>query len=237
MTEIKVERVKTHIRKLDELLAGGIPIQSIVMLTGRAGTMKSSLAFAILCNQAKFENKTSLYLTLEQERDNLLKHVKNMGMDYPENLVHVSDISMVREMLHDEESKEINWWETILSYVRSVKNFQGCDFVVIDSFSALCALSRMVNPRDEIFFFFRELRGLKLTVFIISEIPSTNEYALSVYGVEEYLADGIIHLDRVRTKTTVNYYLGIVKMRATPHKQGYFPMMFKEKEGFDFTIS
>ena len=45
---MKIKRVKTFIKGLDKEIDGGIPKGSIVMIAGKPGTMKSSLAFNIL---------------------------------------------------------------------------------------------------------------------------------------------------------------------------------------------
>ncbi|MCK4455626.1 MAG: KaiC domain-containing protein, partial [Thermoplasmata archaeon] len=56
------DRVRTHIRGLDEQLQGGVPRGSVVLIAGKPGTMKSSVAFNILYRNAK-ENRGGAYVT------------------------------------------------------------------------------------------------------------------------------------------------------------------------------
>src|SRR3989304_2159010 len=66
------DRISTSVRNLDEKMGGGILAGQVVLLCGRAGTMKSSLAFSILHNAAKREGRRGVYLTLEQSREGLV---------------------------------------------------------------------------------------------------------------------------------------------------------------------
>src|SRR2546430_17562116 len=61
-------------------MAGGIPKGSVVLLAGAPGTMKSSLAFAALFNNA-VKGRKGLYISLEQSRESLVRHMKGLGMD------------------------------------------------------------------------------------------------------------------------------------------------------------
>lgn len=62
-----MERIKTHIERMDERLEGGIPKGTISLICGVAGCMKSSLAYSILYKNAVEGNLKGLYITLEQE--------------------------------------------------------------------------------------------------------------------------------------------------------------------------
>jgi len=53
------DRVRTFIHGFDEKLGGGIPEGAIVLLTGEPGTMKSTIAFNILYQNALREVRIS----------------------------------------------------------------------------------------------------------------------------------------------------------------------------------
>ena len=74
------KRIKTYIYGLDERMEGGIPEGYIVLLCGKAGTMKSTFAYHLLHNLALMEDKKGIYLTLEQSRDSLMDHMAKLGM-------------------------------------------------------------------------------------------------------------------------------------------------------------
>jgi KaiC/GvpD/RAD55 family RecA-like ATPase len=54
------------------------------------------------------------------------------------------------------------------------------------------------------------------------------------YGVEEFLADGIIHTDLRRINSVMNLFLGVVKMRETKHDRKYYPLVITPN--FEFEI-
>ena len=100
----------------------------------------------------------------------------------------------------------------------------GCKILVLDSLAALYALATFKNPRADLFYFFEDLRDLDVTTFLISEMP-TDKQVFGLYGVEDFLADGIIHLNVERIGNTTNLFVGVVKMRKTHHDRGYFPLI------------
>src|SRR5439155_291149 len=79
-----------------------------------------------------------------------------------------------------------------------------------------------------LFQFYEELRDLNATTFLVSEMPR-DATAFAHFGVEEFLADTIIHL-RLREvdvgmSTSVRRYIGVVKMRGAEHDLDYFPLL------------
>ena len=60
------ETVKTFVKGFDsDVLGGGVPPGSVVLLRGPSGSMKSSLAYYILYHNA-LKGTPGLYVTLEQ---------------------------------------------------------------------------------------------------------------------------------------------------------------------------
>ena len=64
-----VERLKTYIKGLDPHLEGGLPKGHILLFAGQPGTMKSSLAYSILYNNAKENGINGIHISLEQSRE------------------------------------------------------------------------------------------------------------------------------------------------------------------------
>lgn len=51
------------------------------------------------------------------------------------------------------------------------------------------------------------------------------------YGVEDFLADAIIHVDYRRERDILERYIAVIKMRFTNHNLQYYPL-FYNKDGF-----
>ena len=174
-----------------------------------------------------------MYLTLEQSRQSLLEHMEKLGMEQEglDDLV-VIDLAKVRKEVAgggDMKTKDIDWINSIMTALKSYKEMFGCEVLVLDSLAAVYALTTFKKPRSELFYFFEELRDLGLTTFLISEMP-TDKNVFGLYGVEDFLADGIIHLNVERSGNTVNLFVSIVKMRKTHHDRSYFPLIFENGE-------
>ena len=232
MPEIKKVkgRVKTYIQGLDERMQGGIPQGYVVLVCGTAGSMKSSFTFNIIYNAAKNEGKKGLYVSLEQERGSLLRQMKKLGM----NIKEVKELITLIELREprkrggkDTFFKKGDWMEALLSQIQNYKKTMGFELLVIDSLDALYALTTIKDPRTEIFHFFRGLRNLGITTFIITEMPQSRK-EFGKYEVESFLSDGIIHLSIERLGNTVGRYVNIAKMRETRHATDFFPLVVDE---------
>ena len=223
------ERLETHIKGLDEIMEGGIPKKYIVLLCGHAGTMKSSVGYSILYNSNREHGTKGIYLTLEQSKERIVEHMTRLGMPQEgvEDLV-IIDLAKVRKDTLKEKAKNetIDWPTAIISALKNYKEAYDCEVLVFDSLAALYAIATFNNPRSELFYFFEQLRDLKITNFLISEMP-TDKMVYGLYGVEDFLSDGIIHLKVEQAGSSTNLYLGVVKMRKTNHPRGFFPLMYE----------
>ena len=225
----KDERIPTYVINLDDILQGGVPKDYIVLLCGHAGTMKSSVGYSIIYNGCKNDGLKSIYLTLEQGKQSILEHMERLGMPSQgmDNLV-VVDLSRVRKDIVTDKTKpqNVDWLKSIIGVLRNYKERFGCEVLVMDSLAALYALATFKNPRGELFHFFEQIRELGVTTFLISEMPTDRE-VFGLYGIEDFLSDGIIHLKVEETDQGANLYLGVVKMRKTHHSRKYMPLIFE----------
>jgi len=249
----KIKRIKLYINGFDEQLQGGVPEGHVTLVCGTAGTMKTSVAFNVLYNEA-LEGKTGLYVSLEQSSKSLLEHAENMGYDLSKiNLIIISDIAKLKDKIQDIKSaksgslvisdlgairKEIkgtkmgpsgDWLNVIKNIIRKIKQETKCDLFVLDSLSALYVLSSFDDPRTKLFYIFEFLRDVGLTTFLISEMP-LNKSKYSEYEVEDYLADGIILLQQTEKFRKVMREISIIKMRATDCNTDVFTLEYKNKK-------
>ncbi len=227
---MKIKRVKTFIKGLDKAIDGGIPEGSLVLIAGKPGTMKSSLAFNILYQNALQKDKNGVYVTLEQSRSSLLANMENLGMS-PGDLekeLSILDLGMIRKKLVNMTGQ--TWLEVFKTYLKNMCENMEINLLVIDSLAALQIMARLTEPREELFHIFQWLRDLEMTTFIVTEMEQGSDQFCR-YG-EDFLVDGIMLLDMSREGNTVNLYLSVVKMRQTNHKRGYIPLIL-DKDGFE----
>ena len=245
-----IERIKTYIEGLDDQMQGGIPKDHITLFSGTAGTMKSSLTFNILFNEALHNKRNCMYLTLEQSSESLLNHMVNLDFDLGKVNIYVIDnlqeLTTVSQTIQKSNEgsvlltdlaairKEIkgtkvgssgDWLNVIKNMVRKLHESLGLDFFVLDSLSALYVVSDFEDPRGELFYMFEFFRDLKITTFLISEMPLTKD-KYGEFEIESFLADGVIMLDLTERHRKVSREISIVKMRATKANTDIFTLEY-----------
>ncbi len=249
-----MERVKTYVNGLDKNMQGGIPKGHITLVAGTAGTMKSSLCFNILYNEALHNQKNGIYVSLEQSSESLKKQMEGMGRDMDKiDLMVIKDLSEMNVKLSEANNteegtlilvdvgcirKEIknikvnnnkSWLNVIKNVIRKVKEKANSSLFVLDSLSALYVLSKFENPRIELFHIFEFLRDKDLTSFLVSEMPLDGS-KYSEYEIEDFLCDGLIVLKLTPFRRKVVREISIAKMRATDCNTDIFSLEFKNQE-------
>lgn len=245
----EIQRVKTYINGLDENIQGGIPEGHVSLISGAAGTMKSSVTFNILYNEAK-NGTNGVYFSLEQSSESLVNHMVNMDYDFSKvDLVIVKSLSEIasraQEMRQDtgtlflidigtvrKEIRDVNsdnnksWLNVVKNVTKKLAKEGNCKRFVLDSLSALYVLSRFENPRIELFHIFEFLRDLNMTSYLISEMPLDGS-KFSEYEIEDFLSDAIIVIKLTPFRRQVVREISVVKMRTTACNNDIFSLEFK----------
>lgn len=245
----EIKRVRTYINGLDENIQGGVPEGQVMLISGAAGTMKSSLAFNILYQEAR-RGVNSVYFSLEQSSESLVNHMVNMDYDFSKidlvivkNLADIQaraqqmrqdigtlfmiDLGTVRKEIRDINSDNNKSWINVVKNVTTKLHKEAkCQRFVLDSLSALYVLSRFENPRIELFHIFEFLRDLNVTSYLISEMPLDGS-KFSEYEIEDFLADSIIVIKLTPFRRQVVREISVVKMRATACNNDIFTLEFK----------
>jgi len=229
--------VKTHVQGLDDILRGGIPQGHVVLLRGSSGTMKSSLAYSILYQNA-LEGTPGLYVTLEQTAASLLEQMATLGLrgEMAHRSLPILDLSRGREHLEEIASKvgsmaaaEMPPGEALLAVLKGkildLRNRYKCELLVIDSWDALELVLDFQDPREETFAFFEWLRDLGLTSLLISEEPTADAETVLE---EEFLADGVLHLMMVPvSEASYQRRVQCTKMRSVNHSTDEHTLLFE----------
>ena len=227
MNMAETGRVRTHVDGFDSVLGGGIPAGSVVLISGSPGTMKSSFAFNIIQKNAKSEKASSVYISLEQSKESIIRQMRSMKLateDNPE--VHVLDMANVREEI--EAATMDDTVVTVLKeYLTEYLKEWGCSLLVLDSLDVLDLSSGVSSKRSHVFSLFEWLREMGLTSLLISE--SNPQEALENGYEEGYLADGIIELTLTADDgDTVRRKIRCVKMRNTQHQTSFYSLQFSD---------
>jgi len=225
---------KTYVQGFDEALGGGIPKGHVMLISGPPGTMKSSLAYNILYQNAIREDIKGAYLTLEQSKSSLEFQLSRMGMDMErvEDRVQIQDLSRIRLGIEELRGKarfgtpaERPWLDVLKRHIEDVKEGHPFELLALDSLPVLEIISGLRERRINLFQFFGWLKGLGCTSFVISEVsPDPN----TVHD-EDFLADGLLYLTMEKVGGLDVYRrIRCVKMRGVNHSTGIYTLEFKE---------
>lgn len=221
----------TYIEKLDQMMAGGVPRGSVLLLNGPGGSMKTTLAYYILHRSAEHGIR-GMFFSLEQSRDSLIRQMEGLGMDRQRSLSNLMVADLV-ELRRSMEGQNGDWREIVMRYVSSVVAESSVQLFVLDSFESFMALSERSFSRVEVKDIFDALRDMGLTSMVISETPmamlESNEH------MELYVADGAIELAMVEgNESRIQRWLRCVKLRGANVDTRYYCLMH---HGSEFTMS
>jgi len=209
-----MERISTGISGLDELMGGGIPKTQLVLVTGTAGTGKTTFGVQFIHTGVKMFNENGVYLSFEEPIDSIKENVKGFGWNLDE-LEKSGKFAFIRyDPFHIEDVFHI-----LESTVREIK----AQRVVVDSVSAIgLHIKDKTELRRMIFTLSLILRKLGCTAIIVSEMVP-GEKGISRYGVEEFVSDSVIVLYYERLQSTFSRALQVWKVRGSSHSDKLHP--------------
>ncbi|HEV8289588.1 MAG TPA: ATPase domain-containing protein [Candidatus Norongarragalinales archaeon] len=209
-------RVKTGIPGFDELVEGGFPESSSVLVAGGPGCGKSIFCLEYLYNGAKLYGEPGVYITLEEGPHTLWWNMQRFKWDLlpleRENKLKIYKFEPSEDMAHDLE----NQTKRIVDKAREL----GAKRMVIDSITAFSFwLEDAAKIRYAMYLLIEELRKINCTTILTAETTG-GKAAMSRYGVEEFLTDGVVQLFFMPP----NRGAFVRKMRGTNHSKSVHPM-------------
>jgi circadian clock protein KaiC len=202
-----MERIRTYIPNLDDVLNGGIPKYSINIIAGTPGTGKTILAQQMIFNNAR-DGKKSIFLTTVSEPS--VKVVR-----YQKEFDFFDADELGRSVIYSDLGEVIrrNGTKGALEVMTQLVNEHSPDILVIDSFKALHDLSPSpVDFRKFLFEVAVKLSSLNTTAFLLGEYTLTDEEDMPEFAV----ADSVMYLTYKDGKRK----LEIKKMRGTDFLAG-----------------
>jgi circadian clock protein KaiC len=208
-----VDRLPTGVRGLDDLMDGGIPVGSSMLIAGPSGSGKTILSMQFLAKGitrhepgllAVFEKRPSDYLKASPLGRSLAQHIQD-------GLLHVLYLRPL-DLSLDETLEE----------VRMLVNAHGVKRVVIDSLSGL-ELALAPHFRED----FREtlhrmvamLTAMGITLLLTVEVvDSYIDLRFSPHGTA-FLTDGILLQRYIELDGQIQRMMGIVKLRGSQHSK------------------
>ncbi|MEX2751581.1 MAG: ATPase domain-containing protein [Candidatus Freyarchaeota archaeon] len=219
------ERTPTGIKGFDEMVQGGLLRGETYIVTGISGAGKSIFSLEFLYRGASQFDEPGLYVTFEETMQSLLRNGKNFGWNLSELIrqkkLLIADFTLMtvgdRALSLNPEAFNLDGlYVTLEAAVREL----GIKRVVLDSVSVL--FLQYPNSgviRRELNIISSMLRKNKCTSIFVTE-TGNDPSAITRFGVEEYLANGVIVLYWEAEGDKRNRYIEVFKMRGTAHYMG-----------------
>jgi KaiC/GvpD/RAD55 family RecA-like ATPase len=238
-----IERAQTGIYGLDELVQGGFPSKRTVLVSGACGTGKSILTMQFIYRGATEYNEPGVFVTFDEMPDKLRQDMLNFGWNIKEleakEKIAIVDVASARAGAPSEETRaimpgELDFDKMLTDIITTCRGI-GAKRLVIDSVPAMAfQLGTEAEIRRSLLKLSYVISRTGMTTMITSEIPEQSLGAgtplqFSKYGVEEYIADGVIVLSFLGIGTQAARTLYIRKMRSTRHSMEIHPLEITDK--------
>ncbi len=212
--ESDISRLDLGIDGLDEMILGGIPERSLMVVMGSAGTGKTTFGLQFL-NHGLENGEQAVYITLEENAEAIRQAATEKGWPFDtyigEDRLAIVDLNPI-EMANSLTSIRND-------LTRLIEDF-GADRLVLDSVSLLEMMyNDQAKRRTEVFDFTKSLKQAGVTTMVTSETSDRDPY-ISKYGIIEYLTDAVFVLQYVRKEfQETRLAVEIQKIRNANHSR------------------
>lgn len=216
------DRVSTGIRGLNELIEGGFPRGSLIILAGSPGSGKTIASAQYLYHGVSDPGENGAYVSFGERKEVFFKNMERFGLNFKQ-LESKGKFKFLDLMTAREEALS-DILSVALKEVVSLK----AQRLVIDSFSAMSlAFDRKIDARITLHLLEKVMRVHGCTTLLVVEVP-TGQSGLGL-GFEEFVADGIILFETIETRSGIRKRAIVRKMRGTNHNQNYSDIVISEK--------
>jgi len=214
-----IERIKTGIPGLDEILSGGIPKDSLFLIAGPAGVGKTVMCVQIVYNNI-LQGRKAVFVSFDEGKK-LIRYMKSFGWDL-EPLINEGKLALL-DFIAIKEKGVSDYVNIMLQKIREM----NAEIAVIDSITTL--VLSMPEPAEAriIIDLLRRMKPPGTTIIATANM-SMGSKKIGV-GVEEIIADGVILLRRYFYKGEQRIKLIVMKLRGSDHSRKFHEVLITNK--------
>ena len=204
------------IGKLDDLLGGGIPRGSSLLISGVAGTGKTVLGLEFVYRGALAGEK-GIVFSFEETDARLRSAARGIGWDLDAQI----ESGMVKIIFIPQPEILV---ENHLLMMQEEIEKMGAARVTVDSLSVfLHKIKDEQLAREKVFQLASIVQNAEAVGFFATDIPYGTSQ-ISRFGVEETVVDGVIILSSTEEGMERQRYIEVYKLRNTAHLKGRHTM-------------
>lgn len=236
-----IQRTKTGIAGLDELIEGGFPNGRMILVSGACGTGKTIFAMQFLYKGITEYGENGVFVTFDEMPSKLREDMTRFKWDLDDlekkGKIAIIDATSARAGKTSKERYSLPPMEAdidkmMIEIITLAKKINA-KRIVVDSIPAMALqFKNSAETRRAILKMAYAISQNELTGIITSEISEQGlekPTQFSKYGVEEYIADGVVLLNFLGVEKEANRTLHVRKMRGTDHASYFNPMFISEK--------
>lgn len=215
-------RLPTGMPGLDDMMEGGMPFPSVLLLAGGTGTGKTTFCLQFLSEGAKNGEKGLFFTALSESPQWMLRFASRF--EFLDKDSFGRDIEYIDMASHFEDSgfskKDQN---DLLEFIDSKITEHMPQRIVIDPITAVGQFFN-INYRQFLYQLSSRLKNWQCISILTGESQPTEPYPLEV----AYSTDGVILLNNIETDDGRRRSLEILKLRGTNHMTGKHAVDFSK---------
>ena len=214
----EVARTYSGVPGFDEMVGGGIPNGSLCVLSGDPGSGKTIFCLQFLYNGVAQYNENGVYISLEESKQEIIATASVFGWDF-QKMVDENKLGLMTVELYD--------FDKLRDAIEDMVTKVNAKRVVIDPGVVFrLYFERELDARKRILSLGRMLKRIGCTAIVTNEISL--DKTSSLFGLEEYVADGVILLYHTKLNDRFIRSVGILKMRGTKISEKLHPIIISK---------
>ena len=207
-SKVKIRKLPTGVRGLDEILGGGLPEYSFNIIAGSPGCGKTTLAHQIVFVNATVKRPALYFTVLGEPALKMLRHQQQYSffdeakLDEAIRFVNLSDLVLEQglDAVYDEITRQVAAINPAI--------------VVVDSFRTIVRHAKVSGEEKEMQSFTQRLSqfltGWEATTFLVGEYAESEMHDNALFTV----ADTLLWLWQVTERNSVVRKLQVMKLRG-----------------------
>ena len=211
----EIEKLRSNITGLDEILNGGFPKGKLTLMSGKPGTGKTMIGLEFIVRGAE-EGCPGVLLTFEEKEASLKRYAHGFGWDISA-LEAKGDLSIIAASINPEAVLSGDFdLNGILALLMQKVNLLQAERVFIDAPDVfLRLLDNIAKERAQLHTMNEWLQDKNLTVLLTMKGGEATSHHASPYEFLEYMADCVIQLDQRVFDQVTTRRLRIIKYRGS----------------------
>ena len=209
---MNIERVKTGISGLDEMLGGGFLRETANLIEGAPGTGKTTLGMQFIYNGIVYDNEPGLIITFEEFPQQYYRDAAAFGWDFKE----LEKKGLLKVIMTSPEVSRLDI-ESVGGMIETSVAQMGARRVVVDSMTHFSRLTQdPVELRSLQFNFINALKREGLTSVLTRESPVLLGEAPEKDNLG-FVVDAYLMLRYVEIESAIRKAVLVLKMRGSDH--------------------